>query len=104
MRGQPPCTRVWDISGLWYIHVMSHKERFSLVLGDRGRIVLPAKVRRHLRIEQGDPLVLVVEDGGRISITSLRERARRARGLFRKQTRGRDLAAELIEERRKEAK
>jgi AbrB family looped-hinge helix DNA binding protein len=83
---------------------MSHKERFSLVLGDRGRIVLPAKVRRHLGIDEGDPLVLVIEDGGKISITTLRERARRARGLFRKQTKGRDLAAELIEERRKEAK
>jgi len=83
---------------------MSHKERFSLTLGVRGRIVLPAKVRRVLGIEEGDPLVLVIEDGGKVSITSLRERAHRARGLFRKETKGRHLAAELIEERRKEAK
>jgi len=88
---------------MWYIITMSHKERFSLVLGVRGRIVLPAKVRRRLGIEEGDPLVLVVEDGGTISISSLRERARRARGMFRKKAKGRSLATELIEERRKES-
>jgi bifunctional DNA-binding transcriptional regulator/antitoxin component of YhaV-PrlF toxin-antitoxin module len=65
--------------------------------------VLPARARRRLGIEKGDPLIVVIEGRAEISITSLRECARRARGLFRKETRGRDLATELIAERRKKA-
>jgi AbrB family looped-hinge helix DNA binding protein len=87
---------------MWYIDWMAHRERFSLVLGARGRIVLPAKVRKRLGIEEGDALVLVVEDGGRVSISSLRDRARKCRGLFSGSAPGRSPAAELLDERAKE--
>lgn len=82
-------------------------ESFALDLGPRGRLVLPAVVRKRLGLKEGDRLILTVEPDGRMRLASAREAARRARGLLREilpEASRRSLADELIEERRKEAR
>jgi AbrB family looped-hinge helix DNA binding protein len=78
--------------------------RYTIELGDRGRLVLPADVRRRLGLEEGERLILTVEGDGDLRLVSLREQVRRLRGLLKDVVPGRDLAGELIEERREEAR
>ena len=71
-------------------------------LGDRGRLVLPAEVRRTLELEAGDELVARLDDEG-VRLVSRRSLARQARGSLTKSAPGRDLVADLLAERRAEA-
>jgi AbrB family looped-hinge helix DNA binding protein len=87
---------------------MSHKtkltqENYPLHLGDRGRLVLPAEVRRRLDLKDGERLILTVEEDGSLRLVSARMLARQLKGLFRELSPGVDLAEELIAERRAEA-
>jgi AbrB family looped-hinge helix DNA binding protein len=66
-------------------------------------LVLPARVRKQLELEEGDQLVLTVEADGRISMVSFKEQARQCRGLLRELAPARSLADELVAERRTEA-
>jgi AbrB family looped-hinge helix DNA binding protein len=75
----------------------------SIHLGAKGRLVLPAPVRKQLELEEGDRLVLTIEADGRLSVVSFKEQARKCRGLLREAAPGRSLADELIAERRVEA-
>jgi AbrB family looped-hinge helix DNA binding protein len=80
--------------------------RYTLHLGNRGRIVLPAEVRHRLDLKEGDRLILMVEAEGSLCLISAQEAARRARGLLRQMLPGlgdRCLSEELIAERRAEA-
>ena len=96
---------------MWYILFMVHtitpaQERYTLHLGNRGRIVLPAEVRHRLDLKEGDRLILTVEAGGSLRLLSVREAARRARGLLGQMLphlEGRCLSEELMAERRGEA-
>lgn len=65
--------------------------------------MLPAKVRKQLALADGDELLVSVEGDGSLRLVSLRERSRRARGIFRKAAPERSLATELIADRRREA-
>lgn len=87
---------MWDNSG------MSHVETYTLALGDRGRLVLPAPVRRRLGVEAGDRLIAVVDEDG-VRLVPLREQIGRMAGMFRDVAPGRSLVDELIAERRAEA-
>jgi AbrB family looped-hinge helix DNA binding protein len=80
---------------------MAHK-RFTAHIGDRGRVVVPAEARRQLELLPGD---LVVIDVGENSLTVRKatEVADGFRGYLRDVDPDRDLAAELISERRLEA-
>ena len=80
------------------------QDRYSVELGDRGRIVIPAEVRRRLGLKEGDKIALTVEPDGEIRLLSFREVARRARGMFAHIAPGRSLVDELIAERREEAR
>jgi AbrB family looped-hinge helix DNA binding protein len=71
-------------------------------LGDRGRLVLPAVVRRQLQLRAGERLLLTV-DSGSIRIAPARLQVGEARGIYRHLAPKRSLADELIEERRAEA-
>jgi len=77
-------------------------EGYAVRLGERGRLVLPAEVRRALGLSAGDELVARL-DGDGIRIVSRRQLARQARGLLRATGEQRDLVAELLTERRQEA-
>jgi AbrB family looped-hinge helix DNA binding protein len=81
---------------------MSHN-LYTVHLGERGRFVLPAVLRRRLEFDQGDLLVLEVVEDDTLLIRKAADVAQQSRGLFREVAPGVDLAAELIEERRAEA-
>jgi AbrB family looped-hinge helix DNA binding protein len=67
-------------------------------LGARGRLVVPARLRKTLGFEPGDVLVARVEDG-RLVIEKTESVKRRLHARF-DQLKGRSLADELIAERR----
>ena len=72
-------------------------------LGANGRVLIPAAARRALGIEEGDELILVVEDG-EIRLRTVKEAARKAQALVRRYSRPEEsLADSLVAERRDEA-
>jgi AbrB family looped-hinge helix DNA binding protein len=75
----------------------------ELKVGRQGRIVIPAQIRAQLGLEEGSRLNARVEDDRLVLETPLAalERLRRE---FRAGAAGRDLVAELIAERRAEAR
>ena len=87
-----------------YLRDMAHSRTNAVTLGPQGRLVLPAPLRKALSLVTGDALIARLEGTDRIVIE------KRSAGLARLQerfarTRGRkDLAAELIAERRAEAR
>jgi AbrB family looped-hinge helix DNA binding protein len=71
-------------------------------IGLGGRVVIPARYRKTIGAEVGDEVVLIL-DGGEVRVMTPREAIRQAQALVRKHIpSGRKLAAELIEERKKE--
>jgi AbrB family looped-hinge helix DNA binding protein len=76
---------------------------FEVRLGDRGRLVLPAELRRAAQLEEGDVLSLTLERDG-VRLRSRAQAARAGRGMFAHLAPERDLVAELIAERRADAK
>ena len=83
---------------------MDVAERYTIALGQRGRLVLPARLRRRLDLHPGDRLIITIDAEGGVRIVSAREQARRLYGLYRDLAPGRSLAEELIAERREEAR
>jgi AbrB family looped-hinge helix DNA binding protein len=69
-----------------------------VMMGDRGRLVIPAEVRARLGLEAGAPLVLVETPHGVILTTRIQ-----AKALVREQLRGSSLVTELLADRRAEA-
>ncbi len=67
----------------------------TVVMGDRGRLVVPAEVREHLGLREGTVLVLLDTPEGLVLMTrdQLRDRVRR-------DLEGLDLVSELLSERR----
>jgi AbrB family looped-hinge helix DNA binding protein len=83
---------------------MAHGDAFSVQLGDRGRLVLPAEIRKRLNLREGDELLVTVLPDGSLRLTSPGQVVREARGLYRARAGRRSLADELIAERRAEVK
>ena len=73
----------------------------TVTVGPRGRVVIPADVRRSLGIREGTELAAIVE-GDAVVLLPRRAVKRRLRGLFADVRTS--LADELIEERRAAAK
>ena len=72
-------------------------------IGENGRIVIPASIRRALDFDVGDTVVLRVEDN-ELRVSSLREAIRRAQDMVRRHVPADvSLVKELIAERRREA-
>jgi AbrB family looped-hinge helix DNA binding protein len=64
---------------------MAHTEvpkRYSIQLRNRGRLVLPAEVRRRLDLHDGDRIILSFGDEGFLRLVSARQAARRTRAFF----------------------
>src|ERR1700687_1638572 len=70
---QLPYSRLWDSDRLWYNSDMSHTDNYTVALGERGRIVLPAPLRRRLDLQPGDRLILIVDSNGGFRVVSARE-------------------------------
>jgi AbrB family looped-hinge helix DNA binding protein len=68
---------------------------FQLVIGDRGRLVVPAELRNRWGLEAGSTLLLVETPEALVLAT--REQVKR---LVRRQLDGRSLVEELISDRR----
>jgi AbrB family looped-hinge helix DNA binding protein len=83
---------------------MAYADAFSVQLGDRGRLVLPAEIRKRLNLREGDELLVTVLPDGSLRLTSPGQVVREARGLYRARAGRRSLADELIAERRAEVK
>jgi AbrB family looped-hinge helix DNA binding protein len=83
---------------------MSHSDLYTIALGERGRLVLPARLRQRLDLHPGDRLIITVDAEGGFRVVSGREQARRLRGVYRHLAPGRSLADELIAERREEGR
>jgi AbrB family looped-hinge helix DNA binding protein len=71
---------------------------YYLVVGDRGRIVVPAEVRERAGLEAGTPLVLIEAPDGLILLTREQLKAR-----VRAELTGLNLVNELLTERRAQA-
>jgi AbrB family looped-hinge helix DNA binding protein len=69
------------------------------VVGDRGRIVVPADVRTRAGLKAGTPLVMLETPAGLVLLTREQLRAR-----VRDELSGLDLVGDLIEERRRAAR
>ena len=70
----------------------------AVVMGDRGRLVVPVDVRVRARLESGTPLILVETEQGIILLTREQARTRIAASL-----QGADLLTALLAERRADA-
>ncbi len=92
---------------MWYTLYMSHtmieSQRHTVHLGARGRLVLPAPLRRALDLHEGDRLIVAVEEPGVVRMISARRAARQVRGLLKSHSAGRRLVDELLRDRREEA-
>lgn len=72
-------------------------------IADGGRVVIPAEFRKALGLCVGDPVLLILENGG-VTLVTPDEAIRQARAIVREHVpEGRSLVDELIAERRAEA-
>jgi AbrB family looped-hinge helix DNA binding protein len=69
-----------------------------VIVGDRGRLVVPAEVRERAGLSEGTPLVLIEAPDGLILLTRDQLKAR-----VRGELAGLDLVEELLAERRAQA-
>jgi AbrB family looped-hinge helix DNA binding protein len=69
-----------------------------VVLGDRGRLVVPAELRERLHLRAGSPLILFDTPQGIVVAT--RDQVKQ---LMRSRLQGLDLVGELLAERRRQA-
>ena len=87
----------------WYTIDMAHREQ-QVVVGDRGRLVLPSAVRAALGITRGTRMLLSTETDGSLRLRPYRAVAEESRGLLAGLTpAGTSLVDELLAERRAEA-
>lgn len=68
---------------------------YAVVMGDRGRLVIPTELRERLQLKPGSALLLVETADGVVMAT--REQAKR---LLRAQLAGSSLVEELLADRR----
>ena len=71
---------------------------YPVVMGDRGRFVVPAEVRERAGLTEGTTLVLIDTDRGLVVMTRAQLRAR-----VRDELAGLDLVGELLADRRRAA-
>jgi AbrB family looped-hinge helix DNA binding protein len=82
---------------------MAHSER-QVVIGERGRLVLPSAVRAELGLEPGTRMLLSTEPDGSLRLRPYRVVAEQGRGLLAEPApAGESMVDGLIAERRAEA-
>lgn len=84
---------------------MTHKLRMTAVLGPQGRMVIPAKIRKSLHLEEGSKIELE-SDGSTIKMQDVRTQLAAIRQSFRKYRWKPDepnASDQLVQERRAEA-
>jgi AbrB family looped-hinge helix DNA binding protein len=82
---------------------VSHIER-QVVVGDRGRVVLPSEVRAALGLKAGSRMLLSTERDGSLRLRPYRSVADQGRGMLAGLApAGESIVDELLAERRREA-
>lgn len=69
-----------------------------MTMGDRGRLVVPSALRKHLNLQTGTPLVMIETERGVVLATREQLKA-----LVRSSLQGLDLVDELLADRRRQA-
>ena len=77
---------------------MTMSGTYAVMMGDRGRFVVPAEVRARAGLSEGTPLVLLDTPSGLVVMTREQLRAR-----VRDELAGLDLVGELLADRRRAA-
>lgn len=77
-----------------------HKD--NVIVGEQGRIVIPARLRHELGLKPGDELMARVKDG-QLVLEELDHALLRVQDKIQEVSQGRSLVDELIAERRREA-
>jgi AbrB family looped-hinge helix DNA binding protein len=73
-------------------------------LNEQGRVVIPVECRDAAGMKPGDDILIEVIGDGELRLRTKRQAIRKAQAIVgRRVSKARDLVAELIEERRKEA-
>lgn len=73
-------------------------------LSNGNRVVIPAAIRKSLRLEIGDQITLVLQDNGEVRLLTQRDAVRQAQGLVRQYvSEERSLVDELLAERKSES-
>lgn len=80
----------------------SQQRHYVPRLGDRGRLVIPARLRKALGLKTGEAILLTIETNGAMRLTTRRQRLEGAQGMFASISPERVLSEELIQERRQE--
>ena len=80
----------------WYGATVSGTH--TVVVGDRGRIVVPAEIRARADLVEGTPLVLLDTPGGIVLMTREQLRTR-----VHEELAGLDLVGDLLDDRRRAA-
>ncbi len=73
-------------------------------MNGQGRIVIPAECRAAAGIRPGDDLLIETVGEGELRVRTRQQALKRAQEIVAKYSSGRDLVAELIAERREEAR
>ncbi len=95
---------MWAGIASWYNVTMKNDDRFTIFLGERGRLVLPSQLRKRLNLHPGDRLIVTTDEAGGFRVISAREQARRLRGLYRDLAPGSSFVEDLIIQRREETR
>jgi AbrB family looped-hinge helix DNA binding protein len=83
--------------------VVKSDERAITRVDDQGRVLVPASIRRRLRLTPGSELMVWVEDG-ELRAQTLEEGIKRAQAIVTRHTKGKKgLLEEFLAERRREA-
>ena len=94
---------MWEREYSWYGIAMAHA-RHRVVVGDRGRLVLPSDVRAELDLKPGTRMLLSTEADGSVRLRPYRSVAERNRGMLTGIAPAEEsLVDELLAERRREA-
>ena len=80
---------------------MAHADR-QVIVGERGRVVLPSAVRGELDLKPGTHMLLSTEKDGSLRLRPYRAVAEQGRGLLRDLP-GESMVDDLIAQRRAEA-
>ncbi len=76
---------------------------FKIKMGQSGRVVIPTEYRRKLGLQAGDEIIMHLDEEG-LRLYTPAQAVMRAQALVRRYVpEGRDLAEDLISERRAEA-
>ncbi|MGI0484047.1 AbrB/MazE/SpoVT family DNA-binding domain-containing protein [Pantanalinema rosaneae CENA516] len=83
--------------------VPQKREIYTLQVGAKGRVVIPASLRKQLDLREGDNLVMRLESDGSLRLVSLRTQLKQMRGMLKSTSPACSLVTELMQERQEEA-